>query len=244
MASQGVKLGLGVVGVFAVFVGGYLAYVHHRNAVDNAAPPEVVVKSDPDDLVFLKNEHPMSLKDEKDLKGRTLWMSAGGQMRYFPFSGRVDYAHTQGVLLGAEKITVKDAVEQAAPKTQDATFYIPAGDKQVLLVFTKDGDSKEYAVPVGYEEKGTYTLSTDQMFFYDDPHKLYSYWAPEIWQAIDAHKVIVGMNEKQAMMAWGQVLEYQGDKPGNRVVIFHLPDGQKRVTFEHGKATKIEDVPA
>ena len=244
MASQGVKLGLGVVGVFAVFVGGYLAYVHHRNAVDNAAPVEVVVKSDPDDLVFLKNEHPMSLKDEKDLKGRTLWMSAGGQMNYFPYNGRVDYAHSPGVLLGAEKIVVNDAVEQVAAKTPEATFRIPAGDKQVLLVFTKDGDSKEYAVPVGYVEKGAYTFATDQMFCYEDPHKLYSHWGPEVWKAVDEHRAILGMNERQVQMALGQVSDPQGDKPGDRVVVYDDQGKPKRVTFAHGKATKIEDVAA
>ena len=144
-----VKAALGSGLLFVVAVGGELLYLHHRNAADQAAPAAAAeYKSDPDDLVFLKNEHPMSLKDEKDLKGRALWVSAGGQLDYYPYNGHmVNYDHSQGVLLGAEKLTVKDAVEQAAPKK--AAFRIPQGDKQVLLVFTKGDDPKLYAVPVG-----------------------------------------------------------------------------------------------
>ncbi len=217
--------------------------MRHRNAVDNAAPVEAVQKADPDDLVFLKNEHPMSLKDEKDLKGRTLWMSAGGQMNYFPFvAHKVDYAHSPGTLLGAEKIVVTDAVEQVAAKTPEATTRIPAGDKQVLLVFTRDGESKEYAVPVGFVQKGDYTFATDEIFFYEDPHKLYSHWGPEIWKAVDEHRATLGMNERQVQMALGQVSDPHGEKVGDRVVIFDDQGKPKRVTFEHGKAVKIEDV--
>jgi len=238
--NKGLKLGLAGVAVFAVVVGGEVAYVHHRNALDNAAPVEKVYKSDPDDLVFLKHEHPMSLKDEKSLKGRTLWMSAGGQMDYYPYVGRkVDYAHSQGVLLGAEKLVVADAAEQVAPKA--AAFRIPQGDRHVLLVFRKDGDAKQYAVPVGFVQKGDYTLYTDDMFFYDDPRKLYSYWSPEIWKAIDEHRAILGMNERQVMMALGQVSDPHGEKIGDRVVIFDDQGKPKRVTFEGGQAVKIED---
>jgi hypothetical protein len=233
------------VAVFVAVAGGYVAYINHRNAVDNAAPVATDnYKADPDDLVFLKNEHPMSLKDEKDLKGRTLWMSAGGQMNYFPYNGKVDYAHSPGVLLGAEKIQVVDAVEQVASKSPEATFRIPAGDRQVLLVFTKDGDSKKYAVPVGYVQKGDYTFATDQIFFYEDPHKLYSHWGTEIWKAVDEHRAILGMNERQVQMALGQISDPHGEKIGDRVVIYDDQGHPKRVTFEGGKATKIEDVPA
>jgi hypothetical protein len=165
-------------------------------------------------------------------------------MNYFPFvAHKVDYAHTPGVLLGAEKIVVVDAVEQVAAKTPEATFRIPAGDKQVLLVFTKDGDSKEYAVPVGYVQKGDYTFATDGIFFYEDPHKLYAHWGPEIWKAVDEHRATLGMNERQVQMALGQVSDPHGEKVGDRVVIYDDQGKPKKVTFEHGKATKIEEVP-
>ena len=134
--NTGLKIGLGGLGLLILAGGGEVLYLHHRNAEDQKQPAEVFSKTDPDDMATyaLKHEHPMSLKDEKDLKGRDLWMSAGGQMDYYSYSGHVDYAHSAGVLLGAQKILVKDAVEQVAPKT--AAFRIPQGDRQVLLVFT------------------------------------------------------------------------------------------------------------
>ena len=81
---------------------------------------------------------------------------------------------------------MKSAVEQVAPKA--ATFRIPGGDRQVLLVFTMPNDPKEYAVPVGYRAGGDYTFYTDEIFFYDDPHVLYKHWGPEIWKAVDSHR--------------------------------------------------------
>ena len=61
-------------------MGGETLFLYHRNHSDDKVAAKPEYKADPDDLVFLKSEHPMSLKDEKDLKGRTLWVSAGGQM--------------------------------------------------------------------------------------------------------------------------------------------------------------------
>ena len=227
--------------VVLLAIGGELLYIHHRNADTDTAATKPAYKSDPDDLVFVKSEHPMTLKDEKDLKGRTLWMSAGGQMDYYPFAGgKVDFAHSQGVLLGAEPIVAKDAVEQVAPAK--TAFRIPAGDKQVLLVFSKPNDPKEFATPVGYKQGGDYTFETDQIFFYDDPHKLFSYWGPEVWNGIDTHTAKLGMSERQMQMALGQVSAPHGDNTGNRMVEFDDQGHPKNVTFENNKATKIEDV--
>ncbi len=244
--QTGLKWVLGGSVILLLVVGGESLYLYRRNRADEAAPVKQAstYKADPDDDVFLKHEHPMSLKDEKDLKGRTLWMSAGGQMDYYPYNGHtVGYEHSQGVLLGAEKILVKDAVEQTAPKK--ATFRIPSGDKQVLLLFTLPDDhanpDKLYAVPVGDREDGSYNFSTDEIFFYDDPHQLFSYWGPEKWKAIDAHQATLGMNERQVMMALGQVSVDHGDKIGDRSVEFDNQGHPKVITFEDGKATKIVD---
>ena len=148
----------------------------NRNHEDQAGPAaKADYKTDPDDLVFLKKEHPMSLKDEKDLKGRTLWVSAGGQMDYYPYNGHtVDFAHTQGVLLGAEPIVVTDAIEEVAPKS--TAIRIPHGDKQVLLVFTEPrgtDPAKQFALQVGSVTGADVSLLTDEIFFYTDPHKLF-----------------------------------------------------------------------
>ena len=243
--NKGLKLGLGVLAALIVAVGGQLLYLHHRNVEDRKAPAAATFsKTDPDDMTTysLKHEHPMSLKDEKDLKGRDLWMSAGGQMDFYPYNGHVDYAHSAGVLLGAEKILVKDAVEQVAPKS--AAFRIPQGDKQVLLVFTRPDSAepkKEFAVPVGYKQGGDYTFETDNIFFYQDPHTTFSYWGPEVWKAIDAHQAILGMKETQVQMALGQISKPQGDMIGERSVWYEAQGKPKLITFEHNKATNIVD---
>ena len=237
MASAAVKWGLAGFLVLGAAVGGELLYLHHRNVMDQTMPEQATYKSDPDNLVFVKREHPMSFKDEKDLKGRTLWISAGDQMVYYPYAGHIDFAHPVGVLLGAEKILVKDAVEEKAKA--DRMNRIPLGDKQVFVVFTKPGSEKQYAMPVGSKLGGDYTFSSDDIFYYEDPHTLFNYWGPAVWAAIDEHKAIVGMNERQAQTALGQVSTPHGDVIGDRLVTFDNNGHPVDVTFVRDKATKV-----
>jgi hypothetical protein len=234
--TNGAKAAIGATVVLILAIGGEALWLHHeRNAPVKVKAPERAVMSD-DDLVFLKKKRPDSMKDLKDLKGSTLWVSAGGQMEFYPYVGHaVQYGKSAGTLLGAEPIVVKDAVEQVAPK--EATFRVPGGDKQVLLVFTKPNDTKEYAVPVGYRQNGQYTISTDEIFFYDDPHELYKHWGPEIWKAVDSHQVILGMNERQVELALGQVSQSTSNDYGNRMVVFANMGKPMAVTFVKNKVT-------
>jgi hypothetical protein len=237
--NNGVKAAIGATAVLVLAVGGELAWLHHeRNAPVVFKGPEREVIPE-DDLVFLKKKRPDTLKDVKELKGSTLWVSAGGQLDYYPYVGHAaQYGKSAGTLLGAEPIVVKDAVEQVAPKA--ATFRIPGGDRQVLLVFTQPGSSdnaKEYAVPVGYKQDGQYTFYTDEIFFYDDPHELYKHWGPEIWKAVDAHQVILGMNERQVELSLGQVSKSTSKDYGNRMVVFANLGKPMAVTFVKNKVT-------
>jgi len=202
------------------------------------------ISTDPDDRIVVRAEHPANLRDEKNLKGRTLWVNAGGQMEYFPVSGKeVDFAHSAGVLLGAQKILVKDAVEQSAPHPEETTF--PDADTEVMLVFTLPDDlqnpAREYAVAVGDREGRDYNLLTDQLFFYDDPHQLYAAWGPKVWQAIDAHTAMIGMTEHQIQFALGQVSTPREGIMGDNSVEFDNQGKPKLVTFVNGKATEIRD---
>ena len=222
--------------ILVLAVGGEAWYLHHERSkpiVIKAPEREVIAE---DDLVFLKHKRPDTLKDIKDLKGSTLWVSAGGQLNYYPFVGHAaQYSKSAGTLLGAEPIVAKDAIEQVAPKS--ATFRIPGGDRQVLLVFTKPNDPKEYAVPVGYRQSGQYTFYTDEVFFYDDPHELYKHWGPEIWKAVDSHQVILGMNERQVELSLGQVSQSTSKDYGNRMVVFANMGKPMAVTFVKNKVT-------
>ncbi len=234
--GKAVKWAIGGVIVSLLVVGGEILYLRHERSkpmVIKALEREVIPE---DNLVFLKQKRPDTLKDIKDLKGSTLWVSAGGQLEYYPFVGHaVQYGKSAGTLLGAERLIAQDAVEQVAPKA--ATFRIPGGDKQVLLVFTKPDDPKEYAVPVGYRQAGQYTFYTDEIFFYDDPHELYKHWGPEIWKAVDTHQVILGMNERQVELALGQVSKSTSKAYGNRMVVFANLGKPMAVTFVKNKVT-------
>jgi len=234
--GNGVKAAIGGTIVLLLAVGGEALYLHHeRNKpMEIKAPEREVIAAD--DLVFLKKKRPDTLKDIKDLKGSTVWVSAGGQLEYYPVAAHAaQYGKSAGTLLGAEPLVVKDAVEQVAPKA--ATFRIPGGDKQVLLVFTKPNDTKEYAVPVGYRQAGQYTFYTDEILFYDDPHELYKHWGPEIWKAVDAHEVILGMNERQVELSLGQVSKSTSNDYGNRMVVFANLGKPMAVTFVKNKVT-------
>ena len=149
--TTGAKTFLAAAAFFLAVTGGFVAYKHHQRTADDAlpAPVKATYVADPDDEVILHHEHPMSLADEKSLKGKTLWVSAGGQLDYFPLTGHtVAYAKSAGTLLGAEPIVVTDAIEAVAPKS--AAFRIPQGDRQILLVFHKPSADSLFAVPVGY----------------------------------------------------------------------------------------------
>jgi hypothetical protein len=191
-----------------------------------------------DDLVFLKKTRPSSLKDVKDLAGKPLWVSAGGQMDFYPYAGhKVEYGKSAGLILGADRLDIKDAIEAVAPKS--ATFRIPGGDRQVLFVFTKPDSPTEYAVPIGYREKGQYTFFVDEIFFYEDPHTLYKRWPAETWKAIDEHRAILGMNERQAMLSLGQVSSSGSTDYGDRTVTYDHQGHPVTMTFEKDKATGI-----
>ena len=237
--NSGKKAALGSLVVFVLAVGGELLYLHHERNAPEKVIATPTVKADPDDLVFLKKERPSSLADLKDLYGKTVWVSAGGQMEYYPYATHhADYGKSAGTLLGAEPMVIKDAFEQTAPKT--ATYRIKGGDKQVLLAFTlpKSSDSaKEYAVPVGYKEGTDYTFYTDELFFYDDPHDLYKHWGAANWAAVDSHQVILGMNERQVQMALGQVSKSVSNEYGNRMVVYANLGKPMAVTFVKDKAT-------
>jgi hypothetical protein len=238
--QSGAKAAIAGTIVLLVAVGVRVGMIYHeRNAPMKLPVATDTEKLSDDDLVFLKKKRPDSMADIKTLYGTTVWVSAGGQMNYYPLSGQhVEYNKSAGTLLGAQALLIKDAVEQVAPKK--ATFRVPGGDRQVSLLFTLPQSSTpdtEYAVPVGYYQDGVYTFYTDEIFFYDDPHQLYKHWGTAIWKAVDSHQVILGMNERQVELSLGQVSSSVSKDYGNRVVIFSNMGHPMAVTFVNNKVT-------
>ena len=244
--QRGPKILLAGTVAFLVAIGGELAWIHHKNNQEMpvAKNPYAEAKADPDDLVFLRKQRPDSIKDERELIGKTIWVSAADQMDYYHYADHhADYAHPVGTLAGAVPLVVKDVFEQVPPKgLPRAIARIAAGQRHVLLAFTLPASSEpkaEYAVPVGNFDNGSYTFLTDEIFFYDDPHGLYKHWGPEMWAHVDKHEAVPGMSENQAMMALGQVITPHGDTVGNRSVTYDNNGNPVTIEFEDGKAVKI-----
>ena len=166
-------------------------------------------------------------------------------MDYYPYAAhRADYAKSAGTLLGAEPLVIKDAFEQVAPKA--ATFRIPGGDRQVLLAFTmpKSADpAKEYAVPVGYQAgPGLHVLYRRDLLL-RRPASALQYWGPQIWQAVDAHQVVLGMNERQVELSLGQVSKSDSKEYGNRLVVYSNVGHPMAVTFVEEPCDRVPAGP-
>jgi len=244
--TNGLKIGLGVAAVLAAVLGTrvYFAYKAHT---DDGGPATKVIAGRPtlsdDDTVFPRKLRPDSLKDERDLIGKTIWVSAGGQLDYFKDSNKhVDYAKPVDTLWAATPLVIQDVFEQVPPKKGNATFRIPAGQKHVLLAFTmpNSADPKQlYATPVGYYDAGQYTFYTDEIMFYDDPHQLYRHWGTEAWSHVDKHEVVPGMTLNQSMMALGQVMKPSSNDFGNSTVHFANDGHPIDIEFEKNKAVKV-----
>jgi hypothetical protein len=246
MMQTRAKVSIGITLAFLVVIVGEIGYIHYKN--NQQAPVKksqyAQEKYDPDDDVFIRKMHPVTLQDEKDLIGKTIWVSAGSQLAYYPYvDHHAEYAHPVGTLLGATPLIVTGVFEQVPPNHGVAVLRIPAGKRHVLLAFTmpKSSDPKtEYAVPVGNYDANGYNFYTDEIFFYDDPHKLYSYWGTAMWAHIDKHEPALGMSENQAMLALGQVMKPHGDTMGNRSVTYFNNGKPVTLTFENGKAVSMQ----
>jgi len=186
-------------------------------------------------------EFPAHFEDVKDLAGKSVWMKNGYTMPYFPYTGgRVDFKKRVGVIPPLEKLDVKKAVEASVPK--DVDDGISHGQKQALVVFTMKGDEKQqYATPVGARDGGTEQYYDDLLFFYDDPHTIYTHWPKDVWGAVEAHQPKQGMNELQTRLAVGQKIQTNDPRAeGNRTVTYDA-DGKKwTVTFRNDKATEVK----
>jgi len=164
--------------------------------------------------------------------GHPVWVREGYKFTYYrydPERHHTDFAHPSGLLLPLQRLDVRDVVMTPPP----AAGELP----QVVAVFETHG--QEFAVPIGARKGEDYTLYADDMLFFEDPHQLYRHWTPEVWQAVDRHQVLPGMNEIQVWFSLGMgIPQPAGDQPGKTVV---YPNGGKpvTVTFHDGNAVEI-----
>jgi hypothetical protein len=216
---------------------------HRRNE------PGVVPQSQPqralsqDEMVQPRKLFIDDLKSARDLIGKPVWVQAGYEMDYYPYTAhRIDFAHKVGALPGAQRLDVKDVITQKLPAGM--VMRIPRGDKQAFVVFMLPGDDKQYATAVGYIQGTDSTYYCDNVFYYDDPRGMYNFWPAPVWQAIDQHKAISGMNELQAAMALGVMQQSDSSDYGNRTVEYDAGGTHWEVTFENDKATQVQQTAA
>ncbi len=205
-------------------------------------PQEAYITAE--EAVYPRKMYIDSVKSAKALDGKTVWMQAGYEVKYFPYRDhRVDYEHAVGVLPSLEKLQVQDIVTARRPG--DVGTMIPPGDRQVLAVFTLPektvaGKAETYATPIGYLQGSDSQFYCDTLFYYDDPHQMYHFWPAKIWQAIDEHRAEVGMDELQTAFALGFMRESNSAEEGNRTVDYDVAGKKWVVTFEDNKATSVE----
>jgi hypothetical protein len=192
-----------------------------------------------DEVIPVRKMYIDDMKSARAMLGKPVWIKNGFQIPYFPYSGHhVDFSHKLNLLPSIEKLEIVDIVQQMVPfEVQD---QIPHGTKQILVVFHRNGDQKQYAAPVGYAKDDDLTFYCDELFYYDDPHAMYKHWPGDIWQAVDAHQAKEGMNELQVTMALGHMQQSNSSDYGNRTVHYNTNGKPWTVTFAQDKATAVK----
>jgi hypothetical protein len=194
---------------------------------ETPAPP-----LNPDYYVVPHKTYAYDLKSARQIVGRPTWVKEGYRYYYYsydPHTHRVDQKHEAGMLGPIEQLQITDVVKAPSPYP---------GQQQVMAVFQKGGDS--YAFPIGaVNGSDDYQMYVDEILYIDDPHKLYSHWPADVWDAISKHEVRPGMNEIQADFAIGMGTPESSDDPDVKVVKYLNGGHPVVVTYRNGKAAKI-----
>ncbi len=134
---------------------------------------------------------------------------------------------------------MKKVIKATVPN--DVDDGISHGTRQAMVVFTLADGKDQYATPVGAMDGSQEQYYSDLLFFYDDPHTIYTHWPKDIWAAVDAHQVKQGMNELQTRMAIGQKMHPDGQKEGDRTVTYDQDGKNWTVTFVKDRATVVKN---
>jgi len=220
--------------------GGYLLYVFHQRQKPGVAGQTDASQSlSKDDLAVVRQFFPQHFDDLARLEKTRVWMLNGYTMPYYPYVGsQVQFGKQAGLIPAAQPMDVQKIVKAAVPATVDDR--ITHGTRQVLAVFTLPGTSGSFATPIGAMEGAGEEYFTDQLFYYDDPHTIYSHWPRDVWTAVDAHQVEPGFSELQTRMAIGMKEHPDGGTEGNRTVTYEMGGKKYTVTYVKNHATTIK----
>jgi len=194
----------------------------------------------PDDVAVVRMKFMTSFNDALALQGTSVWMKNGYTMPYYAYEGgRIVFARQIGVLPSAQRLDVKKVVKADPPV--DLDDGISHGIRQVFILFTLPGDTNLYATVIGVQDSGQDGYFCDILFYYDDPHTIYTNWPKNVWAAIDAHQVLPGMSDLQTQMSIGHNQHSDGSSEGNRTVTYDQAGKKWTVTFVNNHATVIKN---
>jgi hypothetical protein len=215
-----------------------VVFEHRKNpGVQTQTSPEQNLT--PDDVAIVRKMFMTSFDDAVKLEGTSVWMKNGYSMPYYPYEGgRVVFAKKIGLIPSAQKLDIKKVIKVAAPANEDDG--LDHGSRQVFAVFSLPGNTTLNATPIGVIEGSQEAYFCDTLFYYDDPHTIYSNWPKEVWATIDAHQVKTGMSELETRMAIGSKSDAQGGAEGNRTLNYVQDKTQWTVTYVNNHATTIK----
>jgi hypothetical protein len=192
-----------------------------------------------DDAAVVRTEQPEHFEDTLRLQGTTVWMKNGYTMWYYPYAGgQVEFSRRVGVIPALERLDIKRIVKSAVPANEyDGMGH---GSRQAFAVFALPGSGKLFATPIGTMQGSEEAYYCDLLFYYDDPHGIYTNWPKDVWAAIDAHQVIRGMSELQTRLSIGQKREHSSNAEGDRTVTYDQAGKHWTVTYVENRATAIE----
>jgi hypothetical protein len=226
-----VTLTIGGIYLFSVF--------EHRRSpgvLPQTAPDQNLT---PDDVAIVRMKFMTSFDDSLKLEGTSVWMKNGYTMPYFTYkSGHIDFAKDQGKIPAAQQLDIKKVIKAVPPA--DLDDGISHGSRQVFAIFSLPHSTDLYATVIGAFDGDQEQYFCDVLFYYDDPHKIYDNWPPNVWAAIDAHQVLTGMSELQTQMSIGHNQKVDSSNVGNRTISYDQAGKKWTVTFVGNHATAIK----
>jgi hypothetical protein len=231
-----------IIAILLVLVVVRTAYLFYERRKSNEQPPpkQPAYSSNLDDYVSIPKVYLYDLKSaQKELSGKTVWVKAGNQVPYYRYqSGQAELKREAGLLAPLEKIDIKNVISQRVPRSL-SEGQVAVVQYDILAVFTLAGGASTYAVAIGKSVGDDFNSTANDLFFFADPHQLYSHWPPEIWKAIDEHRALSGMNELQVGLALGTSGTIGPGDYGNRSVEYSNNGNPVKVTFDHNKAVSV-----
>ena len=229
--------------LITLLIGGvYLLWVwkQRQNPGVIGQPSADAVPRSLDDVAVVRFLAPAHFDDVTPLAGTSVWMRNGYAIPYFASTGgRADFSKRMGLIPAAQQLEIQRIVKQAAPANLDDGM--PHGSRQAFAIFKLPGGKDLFATPIGQIDGDDEAYYTDLLFYYDDPHKIYSNWPADVWAAIDAHQVKPGMSELETQMSIGHKFHGDGSSEGDRTVTFDQNGKKWTITYVKNRATEIRN---